>query len=101
MDDNTCKCMGAVIRGLLVCRGQDTYKNSSSHVGTPEANFNLPHQIPVAHLTINFFYENLTTHDTFTDSESIHFNDACKAQLIPRPREPEGFEGHGMLENYR
>ena len=56
----------------LTYRGQDTYKNSGSHVGTPEANFHRPHQIPVAHLTIHFFYENLTTHDTFTDSESTN-----------------------------
>ena len=51
-------------------RGQDTYKNSCSHVGTTDANFSRPHQIPVAHLTVYFFYENMTTYDTFTDSES-------------------------------
>ena len=52
----------------LQIRGQGTYKNSGSHVGTPEANFSRPmYQIPVAHLTVYFFYENMTTHDTFTD----------------------------------
>ena len=37
---------------------------------TPDANFSRPHQITVAHLAVYIFYENLTTRDTFTDSES-------------------------------
>ena len=36
-------------------RGQDTYKNSGSHVGPSGANFGRPHQIPVAHLIAYIF----------------------------------------------
>ena len=48
----------------ILIRDQDTYKNSGSHVGPPDANFGRPHQIPVAHLIRYFSYENLTTHHT-------------------------------------
>ena len=44
-------------------RGQDTHKNSGSHVGPSDANFGCPHQILLAHLIVYFSYENLTTHN--------------------------------------
>ena len=53
-------------------RGQHTFTYKNWPCGPPDANFSRPHQIPVAHLIIHFFYENLTTYDTFTDSESTH-----------------------------
>ena len=36
-------------------RGQDTDKNSGSHVGPSGANFGRAHQIPVAHLIAYIF----------------------------------------------
>ena len=47
-------------------RGQDTYKNSGSHVGPSGANFGRAHQIgsPLNRIYFSFLCENLITHDT-------------------------------------